>query len=174
MQFNHTTKTCTNCLQLKPISDFSLGLPSCDSCHQIIEELYIEYQGRARIQWKVNHAKWYILHRAEKKAYDAAWRAKNPDKAHANWNRYQARKKGAPISDLTAEQWETIKATYQYRCAYCGRKPKKLTQDHVVPLSKGGSHTASNIVPACHSCNSKKHTSDPPTFQRMLCPLSRY
>jgi 5-methylcytosine-specific restriction endonuclease McrA len=25
-----------------------------------------------------------------------------------------------------------------------------------VPLSRGGSHTASNIVPACRSCNSSK------------------
>lgn len=49
------------------------------------------------------------------------------------------------------------RARHQYRCVYCGKRAKgKLTQDHIPPLSKGGSHTASNIVPACCSCNSRK------------------
>ena len=33
---------------------------------------------------------------------------------------------------------------------------ERLTQDHVIPLSKGGQHIKENIVPACPSCNSKK------------------
>lgn len=65
--------------------------------------------------------------------------------------------------DLTVEQWEMIKAAYNYRCAYC-RKKKPLTQDHVVPVSKGGAHTASNIVPACQSCNSSKRAGPPKTI----------
>ncbi|MDB4875733.1 MAG: hypothetical protein JWM41_2179 [Gemmatimonadetes bacterium] len=28
--------------------------------------------------------------------------------------------------------------------------------DHVIPISRGGSHTRENVVPACRSCNSKK------------------
>lgn len=57
--------------------------------------------------------------------------------------------------DLTAAQWRTIKSIYKNRCAYCGEK-KPLTQDHIIPVSKGGAHTASNIIPACRSCNSSK------------------
>jgi len=75
--------------------------------------------------------------------------------------RRRAAKANAPINDLTAAQWETIKAQFGYRCAYCGHKVKKLTQDHIIPLSKGGSHTMSNIVPACKSCNSKKRDRAP-------------
>jgi 5-methylcytosine-specific restriction endonuclease McrA len=41
------------------------------------------------------------------------------------------------------------------RCYYCGLE-RKLTQDHVVPLSKGGSHSKDNVVAACRSCNSSK------------------
>ena len=43
----------------------------------------------------------------------------------------------------------------QGRCHYCGRMAK-LTIDHVIPLSKGGDHSRSNVVPACQRCNSQK------------------
>ena len=36
-------------------------------------------------------------------------------------------------------------------------RQENLTVDHVVPLSKEGKHDIENIVPACKSCNSKKH-----------------
>jgi 5-methylcytosine-specific restriction endonuclease McrA len=71
-------------------------------------------------------------------------------------------------SDLTLDQWTAIKAAYGYRCAYC-RQQKPLTQDHVIPVSKGGPHTASNIVPACRSCNSSKGANPPKVaFQQHL------
>jgi 5-methylcytosine-specific restriction endonuclease McrA len=73
-----------------------------------------------------------------------------------NVERRRARKAAAPRNDLTATQWKEIKAAYGNRCVYCGKRSKKLTQDHIVPLSKGGSHTAGNIVPACRPCNGKK------------------
>ena len=75
--------------------------------------------------------------------------------------RRRARKQGLPAT-LTVEQWLAIQVAYKHRCAYCGSKPKKLTQDHVVPLSKGGGTTPDNIVPACTSCNSRKHAGPPP------------
>lgn len=65
---------------------------------------------------------------------------------------------GAPISDLTRAQWRAIKALYGQRCAYCCLVFDRLTMDHVIPLAKGGSHTASNVVPACRVCNSRKGT----------------
>ena len=73
--------------------------------------------------------------------------------------RWRARKRGATISDFTHNQWLRILAAYNGLCAYCGKKFKELTQDHVIPLSKGGNHTASNIVPACTPCNSRKYNS---------------
>ena len=40
-------------------------------------------------------------------------------------------------------------------CQYCG-SGKHLTLDHVMPRSKGGSHTWDNVVAACERCNSRK------------------
>jgi len=41
-------------------------------------------------------------------------------------------------------------------CMYCGAKEKKMTIDHVVPISKGGKNTWENCVCCCHKCNNKK------------------
>ncbi len=40
------------------------------------------------------------------------------------------------------------------RCAYCGKRADTI--DHVVPRSRGGTHTWDNCVAACRSCNSRK------------------
>src|ERR1043166_8431150 len=41
------------------------------------------------------------------------------------------------------------------RCWYCGRTGK-LTRDHVVPKSKGGTNRHNNILPTCYDCNQEK------------------
>ncbi|MEA1964431.1 MAG: HNH endonuclease [Candidatus Aerophobetes bacterium] len=43
-------------------------------------------------------------------------------------------------------------------CQYCGKKFKteELNIDHVVPLSRGGKHSWSNVVCSCISCNLRK------------------
>jgi 5-methylcytosine-specific restriction endonuclease McrA len=120
----------------------------------------------------------YAANREERIQEKRLSRAKNPDKgrlasklyrqAHpeigtASTKRKRAHKKGAPLNDLTHAQWLEIQAAQDYRCYYCGKRRKgHLTQDHIIPLSKGGSHTLSNVVAACRSCNSKKHTGPPP------------
>lgn len=56
--------------------------------------------------------------------------------------------------------WVTIRAAYDYRCAYCNRfggpMGIDLTRDHVVPTSRGGSNGMANVVPACRYCNAVK------------------
>ena len=44
-------------------------------------------------------------------------------------------------------------------CVYCGHGVEdgaQLTLDHVRPVSKGGTNDASNLVTACHTCNSNR------------------
>ena len=40
-------------------------------------------------------------------------------------------------------------------CVYC-RQLRKMTVDHIVPRSKGGSNAYNNLVWACQPCNSQK------------------
>lgn len=40
------------------------------------------------------------------------------------------------------------------RCAYCDKRADTI--DHVIPRSRGGTHTWDNCVAACRACNSRK------------------
>src|SRR5262249_44190626 len=86
----------------------------------------------------------------------AEYRQTHPEKIRELNARRRAREAQAPRNDFTAPQWQAMKEHYDHRCVYCGRQMQRLTQDHLTPLSQGGPHTTTNIVPACQSCNSRK------------------
>ena len=45
-------------------------------------------------------------------------------------------------------------------CAYCGSK-KELTIDHIIPKSRGGKNSWSNLITCCLPCNLKKGDKTP-------------
>ena len=49
------------------------------------------------------------------------------------------------------------------QCQYCGvvESPKEMTIDHVVPRSRGGENTWTNLVTCCKKCNQKKGNRTP-------------
>lgn len=78
-----------------------------------------------------------------------AWARANPMAIHS--------RRAKTKTKVLDRDWRRLVQRHDHRCAYChARKP--LTADHVVPLSRGGLHTIGNLLPACKSCNSRKHT----------------
>jgi hypothetical protein len=61
----------------------------------------------------------------------------------------------AADNDLTAAQWAALRAAWG-GCAYCGTADAAMQKDCVLPLSRGGRYTLTNVVPACRSCNASK------------------
>ncbi len=92
----------------------------------------------------------------QNRAHQRAWAARNPDKVAAKWEKYQAALAAAgPGWDSTA--WNAaLSLIWAGECAYCRRTDQPMTADHVVPLTRGGSHRPENLVPACKQCNSSK------------------
>lgn len=56
----------------------------------------------------------------------------------------------------TLLEFQTLCDMFGNQCLCCGQKVK-LTEDHIIPLSRGGSDDISNIQPLCQSCNSSKN-----------------
>lgn len=97
-----------------------------------------------------NHPKWkggrdYLLKK---------WRAKRNF-----WSIQRARRKRGSQGTHTYEEWIMLKESYGNMCLCCKQTEPgvKLTEDHVIPLSKGGSNMIENIQPLCSVCNSIKH-----------------
>lgn len=89
-------------------------------------------------------------------SYKKDYLRNNRDIIQANRRLRKARIRGTPLHHkITAEEWSEIINRYDHRCAYCFTSGK-MTMDHVIAISRGGSHTSDNVVPACMSCNARK------------------
>lgn len=90
------------------------------------------------------------------------------NKSYVNWqkNQYHTRLKAASGSHTFGE-WELLKKQYAFICPIC-LKPEpeiKLTEDHIIPISRGGSNYIENIQPLCLNCNMRKHAKLIPKIQ---------
>ena len=125
---------------------------------------------------------YYLKNINNKKAYDKLYKEKNRFKlkkqrklyklSNRDYFNIQNQSRRARIKELEATfteyDWEVALNHFNKSCAYCGvkqethikHKNQRLHQDHFIPLSKGGTYTVDNIVPACGNCNPSKGDRD--------------
>jgi HNH endonuclease len=115
-----------------------------------------EYRKRNPDQVRRANSIWRQRNGDKLRAWARAWYAAHPERQAANVARRRARQMNAPVCDLTSADWRAILEEYDYRCAYCGISGVLLHREHMTPLCRGGSHTRSNVVPACAPCNFRK------------------
>lgn len=65
-------------------------------------------------------------------------------------------KKSTAGGSYSPDEWLRLCAKYENRCLCCGRTDVKLTADHVIPVSAGGTSDIDNIQPLCMFCNQSK------------------
>ena len=103
---------------------------------------------------------------AKMNAQRAAYLARHPEVKRAKEQAYRSRKIAASGSFSGAE-WLELVARWNNVCSYDGRSGP-LEADHRVPLSRGGTNSIDNILPACRSCNGRKHTMTEAEFRALL------
>jgi 5-methylcytosine-specific restriction endonuclease McrA len=79
------------------------------------------------------------------------WEKANPEKVAQKVTRRRALKKSAKTFYVSEKE---LKKLYNSKCFFCSNKADTI--DHVIPLSRGGTHGIGNLLPACRSCNSSK------------------
>jgi 5-methylcytosine-specific restriction endonuclease McrA len=116
------------------------------------------------VQWKTSHPeRWREIQRAAGAKYQRA----NPAVSREIVRRRQLRLSSIEKT-LTANEWHSICSFYGWGCAYCGDTERKITIDHVVPISRGGNHAADNVVPCCKPCNCAKGGRTPEEWRPRL------
>ena len=92
--------------------------------------------------------------KAMKAERNRRWRERNPERVRELSRDYQRRRSAAVVGNLAElEAW--MRVVEGDPCSYCGAVGGEI--EHVVPLSRGGSHSVDNLAGACKSCNSSKH-----------------
>lgn len=162
------TKTCGRCKVELPLDSFHKRSASKDGlahrCKSCSHEVYTEWRKANPEKARANSYRQTAKLKAKNPNYHAEWEARNyatPEgraRVIANKNRRRARLMEA-TGEVTAEEFAELCLLYEGKCLACGRDDIRMTMDHVVPLSKGGSNTIDNIQPLCMPCNSKKSVS---------------
>lgn len=83
---------------------------------------------------------------------------KNHQERYNHYQRIRNYRRKQAEGNFTIQEWENLKAQYNWTCPMCGKREPdvKLTADHIIPISKGGTSNIENIQPLCRSCNARK------------------
>jgi hypothetical protein len=101
------------------------------------------------------HSKWYAANREKKLEQNRGWYAAHPEKLREKSSRHRAIERNASIGKVDLEFiWNRANGI----CYLCGKAidPSDVHYDHVIHLSKGGSHSNDNLRPTHSRCNVKK------------------
>ncbi len=98
--------------------------------------------------------KWEFNNREKVNEKNRKWSRNNRKKLRIKEARRRARLSSSGGS-YTSYEWNQLVKQQENRCLACGKKTK-LTVDHVIPVSKGGTSNIDNLQGLCFSCNSSK------------------
>jgi 5-methylcytosine-specific restriction endonuclease McrA len=164
-------KVCKGCGVEKPLSEYYKNawgkygvMGKCKVCHYLEVKRYRHTDQGKEVRRKEGLKYRQTAHGKEvrRKVHSKYFKTEKGRIADRR-GQHKRRSKVQDAGTYTNEQWQERLAEYNYCCAYC-YKPfpvNELTVDHMQPISRGGTNTIDNLVPACKSCNSRKNINTP-------------
>lgn len=116
------------------------------------KEWLIQYREKNREKINAYQTEWAKANPDKIKTKAAKHLKNNPKQNAAKSQRRRARVRESKIFLVTKK--ETLKL-YSQPCISCG-SIQNQTIDHIIPISRGGSHSVGNLQTLCRSCNCSK------------------
>ena len=124
--------------------------------YKAINLKYEQSGKRPKYKNKEVRDRWLERTAEHRKVYEQEYNKKNPHIGRNKRARRRAIITQATIVPFTQEQLKARLSMFGNHCWMCGGPFEEI--DHVIPLSKGGLHTLSNLRPSCIKCNRSKGT----------------
>jgi len=137
-------KECRECRETKNIEEFYKDKNSKDG-----------HRGVCKVCANTRVVQWFKDNPEKRKEHERRYARANRDWVNSKTAMRRAARKKAQVEDLGSKYLEHVFDFYGRKCLACPRED--VTLDHVVPLSKGGSHGYRNFQVLCLSCNTSKN-----------------
>jgi len=159
-------KTCTKCSQTQALDAFSKnklgknGLRSaCKNCNNLAYKAWSQSNLQSlkdcralrRKEARIYGRKYYEINSVSIKAGQKKWRQNNLEVVAL---RAHKRRVSERLGGVYIIYKQELKKIYSSPCAYCAAPSEHI--DHIVPISRGGTHSIGNLTGACASCNLSK------------------
>jgi 5-methylcytosine-specific restriction endonuclease McrA len=144
-----TTKQCTICREHKTFDKFRNNKKGILGKTAACKDCSIKKALKVKLKYP-----------EKQKQYDIKYKEKDPERYKAKSNKAAAKRRALKLNNtievVTTEFVRNLYATEI--CCYCKQyiERENRTMEHIIPLTRGGSHSPSNLAMACFKCNHSK------------------
>jgi 5-methylcytosine-specific restriction endonuclease McrA len=146
-------KTCSSCNKIKEINLFYKKSSSKDGHTSQCKECITSYHSKKKEEKREYDYHYRIRNRQRIKKVKDLYHLNNRELASDSRHTRRARLYKNGVFFVSKKELSKL---YNSPCFYCGSL-NKITIDHIIPISRGGTHGIGNLVAACAFCNGSKN-----------------